>query len=164
MEDAMTTEPQGGPTPGLTLGEQLCFPLYAASRLVTRLYQPLLAPLGITYPQYIVLMILWEEAPCPVSHIGQRANLGSNTLTPLLKRLEQLGYVRRCRSASDERVVEIHLTDSGQSLQQSAACIPQALFAAVGYPLEDALLLKAQLEKLMACLNAAPLPNSESGD
>jgi len=164
MQDAMTTEPKGALTPGLTLAEQLCFPLYAASRLVTRLYQPLLAPLGITYPQYIVLMILWEEAPCPVSHIGQRANLGSNTLTPLLKRLEQLDYVRRCRSASDERVVEIHLTDSGQALQQAAACIPQALFDAVGYPLEDARQLKAQLDKLMACLSAAPLPDAGSGD
>jgi len=160
----MPTAPQGGPTPGLTLAEQLCFPLYAASRLVTRLYQPLLAPLGITYPQYIVLMILWEQAPCAVSCIGQQANLGSNTLTPLLKRLEQLGYVRRCRSASDERVVEIHLTDSGRALQQQAACIPQALFDAVGYPLADARLLKAQLDKLMTCLSDAPLPDAESGD
>ena len=71
----------------LRLDRQLCFPLYAASRLVTRLYQPLLEPLGLTYPQYIVLMILWEDAPCTVSHIVERAMLNTNTLTPLLKRL-----------------------------------------------------------------------------
>lgn len=74
--------------------------------MITRLYQPLLEPLGLTYPQYIVLMILWEDAPCPVSHIGERALLNTNTLTPLLNRLEQQGLVRR---HEDERIVEIHI-------------------------------------------------------
>ncbi len=91
----------------LLLEHQICFPLYAASRLLTRLYQPLLEPLGLTYPQYIVLMILWEDAPCTVSHIGERAQLASNTLTPLLKRLEQSGLVQRERSSDDERVVDL---------------------------------------------------------
>jgi hypothetical protein len=87
----------------LRLDLQLCFRLYAASRLITRLYQPLLEPMGITYPQYIVLMILWEDAPCSVLHIGDRALLNTNTLPPLLKRLEQQGLVLRLRACRTRR-------------------------------------------------------------
>jgi len=140
----------------LLLENQLCFPLYAASRLVTRLYQPLLEPLGLTYPQYIVLMILWEESPCAVSRIGERAQLASNTLTPLLKRLEQLGLVTRQRSSIDERVVQIGLTEAGLTLREQCACIPQALFAKIGYPPEEALALKAQLDGLLEHLQGLP--------
>ncbi|PHM18995.1 MAG: MarR family transcriptional regulator [Curvibacter sp. PD_MW3] len=139
----------------LLLDQQLCFPLYAASRLLTRLYQPLLEPLGLTYPQYIVLMILWEDAPCAVSHIGERAQLASNTLTPLLKRLEQTGLVQRVRSSEDERVVNISLTPAGRSLQQKCACIPTQLLERMGYSSQDALKLKKQLDSLLSHLQAA---------
>jgi DNA-binding MarR family transcriptional regulator len=138
----------------LRLDRQLCFPLYAASRLITRLYQPLLNPLGLTYPQYVVLMILWEDAPCSVSHVGVRALLNSNTLTPLLKRLQRLGYVRRTRSGKDERVMKISLTEAGTALKGRCACVPQHLFELVGYPGEKALELKKQLEELVTLLQA----------
>ncbi len=140
----------------LRLDRQLCFPLYAASRLMTRLYQPLLEPLGLTYPQYVVLMILWEDAPCSVSHIGTRALLNSNTLTPLLKRLQQLGYVRRTRSGKDERVVKISLTEAGTALKKRCACVPQHLLDCVDYPSEKALALKKGLEELIHALQAVP--------
>ncbi|KAF7598856.1 MAG: MarR family transcriptional regulator [Candidatus Dactylopiibacterium carminicum] len=136
----------------LRLDQQLCFPLYAASRLVTRLYQPLLEPLGLTYPQYIVLMILWEESPCSVSRIGERALLASNTLTPLLKRLEQQGLIVRTRSAQDERVVNIALTEAGQALRAGCACVPLRLFEQIGYPVDEALELKQHLDTLLARL------------
>ena len=142
----------------LRLDQQLCFPLYAASRLLTRLYQPLLEPLGITYPQYIVLMILWEESPCPVSRIGERAFLASNTLTPLLKRLEQLGFVQRQRTVEDERVVMISLTEEGRALKEKCGCIPMQLFEKIGYTAEDALALKAQLDALLQHLNSMSSP------
>jgi len=142
-------------TNDLLLDQQLCFPLYAASRLLTRLYQPLLEPLGLTYPQYIVLMILWEDAPCAVSHIGERAQLASNTLTPLLKRLEQTGLVQRVRSSEDERVVNISLTPAGRALQQKCACIPTQLLERMGYSSQDALKLKKQLDSLLTHLQAA---------
>ena len=152
------TEP--APADLLRLDQQICFPLYAASRLVTRLYQPLLEPLGLTYPQYIVLMILWEESPFSVSRIGERALLASNTLTPLLKRLEQQGLIARRRAEHDERVVTIALTEAGQALRSECACVPLHLFAQIGYPVEDALLLKSQLDALLARLSgaAATLP------
>ncbi len=145
------------PTALLRLDRQLCFPLYAASRLVTRLYQPLLEPYGITYPQYVVLMILWQEAPCPVSRIGERALLNTNTLTPLLKRLEQLGYLQRQRLPSDERVVQISLTDSGLALKQQCTCIPLTMFESLNFPVDKALALKGLLDELLVALEDAPV-------
>lgn len=136
----------------LHLDHQVCFPLYAISRLLTRFYQPLLEPLGLTYPQFIVLMILWEDAPCTVSHIGERAQLGSNTLTPLLKRMQGQGLVRRKRSAQDERVVNIDLTPTGNALRDQCACIPMELFAAISYPASEAQALKRQLDQLLTHL------------
>lgn len=133
----------------LRLDRQLCFRLYAASRLVTRLYQPVLEPLGLTYPQYIVLMILWEDAPCTVGHIGARARLNSNTLTPLLKRLEQLGFVRRSRGAADERVVEIALTEAGAGLKSRCRCIPAELAQRSGVPAEKIAALTGLLDELL---------------
>ncbi len=151
MSVNMTATPDEAP---LTLDQQLCFSLYATSRLLTRAYQPLLEPMGITYPQYIVLMILWEEAPCPVSRICQRALLNTNTLTPLLKRLEQLGYVSRQRRAGDERVVEIGLTAAGAALQAQCRCIPAELLKGAGMPLENLQALKAQLDELLRAMLA----------
>jgi DNA-binding MarR family transcriptional regulator len=140
----------------LRLDRQLCFPLYAASRLVTRLYQPLLEPLGLTYPQYVVLLILWEDAPCPVSHIGERALLNTNTLTPLLKRMEELNYIRRTRSGADERVVVITLTKAGTQLRARCACIPERLGAAIDYSPDRIVALKGALDELISKLQTLP--------
>src|SRR5512141_147840 len=94
----------------LHLEDQLCFALYNASRALTRAYAPLLAPLGVTYPQYLVLLVLWERDGLPVKELGERLTLDSGTLTPLLKRLEHQGLVERRRGEDDERIVRIHLT------------------------------------------------------
>ncbi len=133
----------------LKLDNQLCFPLYAASRLITRLYQPILEPLGLTYPQYIVLMILWQDAPCPISHISDRALLNTNTLTPLLKRLESLGFILRTRRASDERIVDISLTDEGYQLKSLCGCVPQAIQQQTHMPIENIIALKTLLDELL---------------
>lgn len=148
MTDSSRTE-QAGEIDLLRLEHQLCFPLYATSRLVTRLYQPLLEPLGLTYPQYIVLMILWAEAPCPVSQVSERALLNTNTLTPLLKRLEQLGFIQRTRRVSDERVVEISLTPAGLELKERCACVPLEMLKKTNFPLEKAFALKGLLEEFL---------------
>lgn len=148
----------------LKLDNQLCFPLYAASRLITRLYKTHLDPLGLTYPQYVVLMILWEEAPCPVKTVSQRAILNTNTLTPLLKRLEQLGLLERRRSADDERQVMLQLTAKGWALRSECACIPTALLKETELPLETLLSLRdalqAVLPALQEVLEQAPAENA----
>ncbi|TAG70862.1 MAG: MarR family transcriptional regulator [Burkholderiales bacterium] len=113
----------------LLLDHQLCFALYSASLAMTKLYKPLLDPLGLTYPQYLVLLVLWEQAPMNVSAIGERLTLDSGTLTPLLKRLEALGYVSRVRDAADERRVFVQLTAEGRKLKARAAEIPPCLLA-----------------------------------
>jgi DNA-binding MarR family transcriptional regulator len=113
--------------------EQLCFALYNASRAVTRAYAPLLEPLGLTYPQYLVLLVLWEGDGLPVKQLGERLALDSGTLTPLLKRLEQQGLVERRRGRLDERVVHIHLTARGRALRSKARKIPIELACRAGY-------------------------------
>lgn len=111
----------------LKLDNQLCFPFYAVSRLITRAYQPYLDELGITYPQYLVLLVLWEKNGITVSEISQRLILNTNTITPLLKRLEALGILNRQRASDDERKVIISLTEKGQAMQEAAADIPLKL-------------------------------------
>ncbi|GAB3914719.1 MarR family transcriptional regulator [Larkinella knui] len=111
----------------LYLEHQLCFPLYVASRLTTQLYGPLLKEIDITYPQYLVLLVLWQKDHQSVSEISTLLYLESNTLTPLLKRLEQKQLIRRKRLDSDERVVEISLTEEGKNLQAKAICIPERI-------------------------------------
>ena len=111
----------------LLLKNQLCFPLYAASRQITRLYKPLLDPLDLTYTQYLVMMILWEEDTLTVSQIGEKLFLDSGTLTPLLKKLEASGYVKRKRWDQDERVVHVSLQPKGFELRDKAAEIPKEL-------------------------------------
>lgn len=133
----------------VVLDAQLCFPLYAASRLLTRQYQPLLERFGLTYPQYVVLMVLWERAPRTVGEIGERALLNSNTLTPLLKRLEAQGLIRRQRAVSDERVVEVHLTTRGELLQAECACVQHALRDQVAIDPEKLVALKAGLDEFL---------------
>jgi MarR family transcriptional regulator, organic hydroperoxide resistance regulator len=117
----------------LHLDEQLCFALYNASRALTRAYAPLLEPLGVTYPQYLVLLVLWERDGLPVKELGERLALDSGTLTPLLKRLEQQGIVERRRGEDDERIVRIHLTPEGRALRGKARKIPTELACSAGY-------------------------------
>ncbi|MFO0618304.1 MAG: MarR family transcriptional regulator [Polyangiaceae bacterium] len=114
------------------LDDQLCFALYAASRAVTRAYGPILAELGLTYPQYIVMLLLWEEDDRTVSELGERLGLDSGTLTPLLRRLEALGLVTRARSTEDERVVRIQLSAAGKRLERKAEKVPAAIGCRLG--------------------------------
>ncbi|MCC5936770.1 MAG: MarR family transcriptional regulator [Lunatimonas sp.] len=115
----------------LKLENQICFPLYAASRLITKHYQPLLEELEVTYPQYLVLLLLWEKDRQKVTELGECLLLESSTLTPLLKRLEQKGFIHRARSQKDERQVIISLTDSGKLAKQAALPIPEKLLQSV---------------------------------
>jgi len=128
--------------------------------MLIREYQPFLDPLGITYPQYLVLMVLWEQTPCTVSHIGRRLMLNTNTLTPLLKRLEQLGLIERHRSVSDERIVEISLTDKGRGLQTECGNLPVDVARATTFPVEKALALKILLDELMQTLTTRSKPET----
>jgi len=121
----------------LLLDQQLCFALYNASRAVIRAYGPLLEPLGLTYPQYLVMLILWEEKSLSVKALGERLALDSGTLTPLLKRLEQRGLVTRQRDTEDERVVRISLTPDGQKLRAKARRVPTELACRTGFDLTE---------------------------
>jgi MarR family transcriptional regulator, organic hydroperoxide resistance regulator len=122
----------------LLLDRQLCFALYAASRAVVRAYAPLLEPLGLTYPQYLVFLVLWEQDGVAVSHLGERLALDSGTLTPLLKRLEERELIERRRSTEDERVVNVHLTADGRALRDKATTIPLQVAQCAGYDLTRA--------------------------
>jgi len=133
----------------LKLKNQLCFPLYAASRLMTRLYQPHLEVLELTYPQYLVLMVLWEESPLTVKKLGDKIMLNTNTLTPLLKRMEKQEIIVRERSKEDERTVLISLTKKGLNLKYKAENIPFDLITDMDYPLESIYELKDSLDKFI---------------
>jgi MarR family transcriptional regulator, organic hydroperoxide resistance regulator len=136
----------------LKLSNQLCFPVYAASRLITREYQPYLDKLGITYPQYLVLMVLWETNSVSVNEIAHKLILNTNTITPLLKRMESLGLITRQRSAGDERKVIITLTQKGIGLQSEAAEIPVKLASEIitgSIKMEDLIDLKARLQVII---------------
>jgi DNA-binding MarR family transcriptional regulator len=111
----------------LYLENQLCFPLYAASRMTTKIYAPLLKALDLTYPQYLVMLVLWQHGEQTVNQIGSRLYLESNTLTPLLKRLEQKGLISRRRSSQDERSVLVQLTETGAQLKAEADEIPKTI-------------------------------------
>lgn len=125
------------PRDALHLEQQLCFALYHASRAVIRAYGPLLEPLGLTYPQYLVMLVLWQEKTLSVKELGQRLALDSGTLTPLLKRLEQAGLVSRRRDTDDERVVRIELTPEGQKLRSKARNVPTELACRTGFDVTD---------------------------
>ncbi|MCP3803552.1 MarR family transcriptional regulator [Allokutzneria sp. A3M-2-11 16] len=122
--------------PSLRLDDQVCFALYAASRAVTGFYRPVLDKLGLTYPQYLVLLALWENGACPVKDLGAALQLDYGTLSPLLKRLEKAGLVRRERRRDDERSVLVTVTEEGAALRERALELPPAIGAAMG--LEDA--------------------------
>jgi len=134
----------------LALENQLCFPLYAASKEFTRRYKPFLDPLGLTYTQYVTMMALWGHDGVTVGELGSRLYLDSATLTPLLKRLEAHGYVDRKRSAQDEREVIVSLTDKGRELREKAVSVPYCMAGCIGISPEDAIQLKALLEKLLS--------------
>ncbi|NBA77403.1 MarR family transcriptional regulator [Emticicia sp. ODNR4P] len=133
----------------LKLENQLCFPFYAISRQITALYRPLLEPLNLTYPQYLVLLVLWEHKISSVKDLGKRLLLDSGTLTPLLKRMEQDELVSRQRDKADERVVFVSLTNKGIELENEAKDIPFKLASCMALTMEEFINLKAQLDKLM---------------
>ena len=139
----------------VSLNKQLCFAIYSASHAFTRAYRVLLEPLGLTYPQYLVLLVLWERDGMRVKEIGTQLFLDSGTLTPLLKRLEGLGYVRRMRDAGDERQVTILLTPAGQALESRAAAIPGELDCMAQLESEGKVKLIERIAKLRGHLQAA---------
>ena len=139
----------------LSLDRQLCFALYSASRAMTAAYRPILGELNITYPQYLVLLVLWEEGRITVGRLGERLQLDSGTLSPLLKRLEANGFVRRERSVDDERIVEVALTPAGRRLERRAQCIPERLFSSTGLSQQDAADLRDAVRRLTDALNAS---------
>ena len=139
----------------LRLSNQLCFPLYAAARAMQQAYRPLLDPLGLTYPQYLVMLVLWERDAQAVGALGERLHLDSGTLTPLLKRLEGAGLVHRRRSGTDQRVVTITLSPAGDALRHAAATVPEALLGS--FPAESSLdlpALKSTLDQLFRALES----------
>jgi len=138
--------------PPLRLDDQVCFALYSTSLAMNKLYRRLLRPLGLTYPQYLVLLVLWENEPLSVSQIGDRLFLDSATLTPLLKRLESQGVVNRIRNSGDERQVDIHLTAAGRQLKSKALGIPVEILCASGGSVDQLLAIRSQLKDLRSGL------------
>ncbi|APP76153.1 MarR family transcriptional regulator [Xanthomonas vesicatoria ATCC 35937] len=138
----------------LQLDNQLCFALYSANLAMHKLYRGLLKDLDLTYPQYLVMLVLWETDSRSVSEIGERLYLDSATLTPLLKRLQSAGLVTRTRAVSDERQVIIALTDAGRALRSKAGRVPEQVFCASACSLDELRQLKQELEKLRSSLGA----------
>lgn len=138
-----------------TLDEQLCFAVYAAGHAFNRAYKPLLAELGLTYPQYLVMLLLWQQDDQPVKALGSRLDLDSGTLTPLLKRLEHAGLVVRRRDRDDERSVRITLTEQGRGLREKARRVPAGIACAVGGEPAEAARLREELVALRQRLDAA---------
>lgn len=146
---------------GLALEKQVCFALYSATRAVTQLYRPVLDTLGLTYPQYLVMLVLWERGASTVKQLGQALDLDSGTLSPLLKRLEAHGYVRRERSTTDERSVLIHLTDTGAALRTRASSVPRRIAGATGLEFVELDALRQNLVRLTETINAYTLTPEE---
>ena len=146
MEANETSAEQGRRTP--VLDDQLCFALYSTGLAMTKVYRKLLRKLDLTYPQYLVMLVLWEKDEQPVSEIGARLFLDSATLTPLLKRLEAAGFVTRTRSAADERQVVVALSPAGRALEQEAAAIYEGVLCATGCPPSQLAAIKVQLDML----------------
>nr|ART38498.1 G3 [uncultured bacterium] len=137
----------------LRLDRQVCFPLYAASNLLNRLYGPVLGALGLTYPQYLVMLVLWEEQPQTVGSLGARLHLDSGTLTPLLKRMEMAGLITRQRDPQDERRVLIALTSSGDALRGPAREVPGTLAAGLDLEDSDIQLLRDTVQNMVRVLS-----------
>jgi len=139
----------------LRLDQQICFSLNAASRAFGGLYRVLLKDLGLTYPQYLVMLVLWEHGELPVKKVGAHLRLDSGTLSPLLKRLETAGLIRRERSPRDERSVVVGLTDEGAALREQALRVPRRIAAATGFDLTEMEDLRNRLDSLTGTLDAA---------
>ena len=137
----------------LALDRQVCFALYSASRATTAVYRPMLDELGVTYPQYLVLLVLWEKDGRGVKEICAELDLDTGTLSPMLKRLEGLGFIERRRLSSDERRVEIHLTETGSDLRAEALDIPRKLAEKTGMDVGDLVKLKESLDALTSALH-----------
>ncbi|MEU6483993.1 MarR family transcriptional regulator [Streptomyces sp. NPDC046887] len=141
----------------LRLDHQICFSLHAAARAFNGVYRTALKDLGLTYPQYLVMLVLWEHGELPVKRIGERLRLDSGTLSPLLKRLEATGYVERRRSAEDERSVTVRPTPAGAALRERAVDVPRRIGAATGMELAEVMELRARLDRLTEALDGAEL-------
>ena len=137
---------------GPRVEDQLCFAIYQAGHAFTRAYRPVLGELGLTYPQYLVMLVLWEADGVTVKALGERLSLDSGTLTPLLKRLEGMGLVRRQRSRHDERQVLLHLTESGEALRVKGSCVPERMVPALGLKPAGIAAMVGQLQALGAAL------------
>ncbi|UXI68262.1 MarR family winged helix-turn-helix transcriptional regulator [Tahibacter amnicola] len=147
--------PPASATPALLLDQQLCFALYSTTLAMNKVYRRLLKAMDLTYPQYLVMMVLWERDAVTVSEIGERLFLDSATLTPLLKRLETAGHLSRTRAKDDERNVLIALTPQGRALRKQAQRVPDAVFCAAQCDPEELATVKSHLEKLRANLMKA---------
>jgi DNA-binding MarR family transcriptional regulator len=152
MKDREADMAEQGDDP-LRLDRQVCFPLYAASNLLTRLYRPGLAELGLTYPQYLVMLVLWESASQSVGSLGAKLHLDSGTLTPLLKRMEAAGLVTRQRDPDDERRVIIALTDKGRALRVQASQVPATLARELALSASDLIALRDAVQNVVATLS-----------
>ncbi len=148
--------PDGAQTP--TLDDQLCFALYSTAHAVTRAYKPLLDEYGLTYPQYLVLLVLWEQDGMSVKDIGDRLFLDSGTLTPLLKRMESAGFLKRSRDPKDERQLRVNLTAKAQDLRAKARDIAFNLFCQFGQTLPELVALREELNQLRAQLQKSQNP------
>ncbi len=148
------TTPARKQDPALLLDNQLCFALYSASLAMTRVYKPLLDELGLTYPQYLALLVLWEQDGITVSQLGDRLSLDSGTLTPLLKRMEAQGLVTRIRDMEDERRVHVTLTAAGRKLKTRAAKVPACILAASQCSVPELVSLTRQVQALRSRIAA----------
>ncbi|MET8586900.1 MarR family transcriptional regulator [Streptomyces collinus] len=153
---AMPT-PSTPETDWLRLDRQICFSLHAASRAFNGVYRVILKDLGLTYPQYLVMLVLWERDDLPVKKLGEQLRLDSGTLSPLVKRLEAAGLVRRERSTEDERSVRVRLTEEGAALRERALEVPRRIAAATGFEVAEIGELRERLDQLTSALDAAAL-------
>jgi DNA-binding MarR family transcriptional regulator len=147
-----TAARNGGARDPLRLDRQVCFPLYAAANLIQRLYRPLLAPLGLTYSRYLVMLALWEREPLSVGELCACLHLDVGTLSPLLKRMEQAGLVSRARDRNDDRRVIVALTPHGRALREDALAVPRTLAKQIGLRPQEAERLRDQTQALVAKL------------
>lgn len=156
MNKKRETRPEGSPASGpAVLDHSLCFAVYSAGLAFNRVYKPILEPLGLTYPQYLVMVALWEAEGQSVSELGEHLFLESNTLTPLLKRLEAAGFIVRARDKADERQVRVSLTEQGRGLLAEAACVPGQILEATGLTVEQLRQLRGAVAGLRDNLRAA---------
>jgi DNA-binding MarR family transcriptional regulator len=153
--DDSSTATAAGSCDALLLDNQLCFALYSTSLMMTKVYKPLLQQLGLTYPQYLAMMVLWERDGVTVGDVSTRLLTDPGSLTPLLKRLEVEGLIKRTRSKEDERVVLLTLTEQGKALQQKALNVPQCILAATGITLEQLRVMQDSLLSLRGNLQQA---------